>query len=101
MYKRQFLKLDGAYPSVANAGNGTYGYVSEETLHFNPSVTGDALVFANDLIATSGTSAKLNESAFKYGVASAVNGIIGIVSAANPGATYGNGAALCAGWQHL
>jgi hypothetical protein len=96
-----FLRLDGFYPSVANAKAGLYAYVSEENLHFNPNATGDALVFAADLVATSGSSPKLSESAYNYGLSTSVNGIVPLYSALNTGATYGNGASLCAGWQHL
>jgi hypothetical protein len=94
-----FLKLDGFYPSAANAAVGRYGYVSEENLHFNPSATGDALQFSKDLTATSGS--KVNESTYNYGVGLAANGIVGIYSALNPNATWGNGGLLCSGWQHL
>jgi hypothetical protein len=96
-----FLRLDGFYPSVANAKTGLYSYVSEENLHANPTLSGDALTFVNDLVATSGSSPKLSESAYNYGLSTSVNGIVPLYSALNTGATYGNGAALCAGWQHL
>jgi hypothetical protein len=96
-----FLRLDGFYPSVANAKTGLYSYVSEENLHANPTLTGDALTFVTDLTATSGTSPKLSESAYNYGLSTSVNGIVPLYSTLNTGAAYGNGAALCAGWQHL
>lgn len=96
-----FLKLDGFYPSAANAAAGRYSYVSEENLHFHATSSGDELTFANDLTNTTVGSAKVGESAYNYGVGLAANGIVGIYSNLNPNASYGNGGLLCAGWQHL
>jgi hypothetical protein len=96
-----FLKLDGFYPSAANASAGRYGYVSEENLHFHLGSTGDELTFANDLINQTVGSTKVSESAFNYGVGNTANGIVGIYSNLNPNATYGNGGFFCSGWQHL
>jgi hypothetical protein len=95
-----FLRLDGFYPSVANATMGRYSYVSEENLHANPTNTGDALQFVTDLTATSGP--KVTESAYNYGsTTQPAAGIVQINSAVNTTAPWGNGAALCSGWQHL
>jgi len=96
-----FLKLDGYYPSAANAAAGKYSYVSEENLHFHKTSTGDELTFANDLTNQTAGSNKVNESAYNYGVGLAANGIVGIFSNINLNATYGNSGLLCSGWQHL
>jgi hypothetical protein len=95
-----FLKLDGIYPSVANALTGLYGYVSQENLHGNPSATSDGKKLLADLTG-SGT-----ESALEYGLSPTVNGIVPIFSALNPNAAWGlnnNGAnpVFCSGWVHF
>jgi len=96
-----FLKLDGSYPSSANAELGRYGLVSQLLVHFHPGVTGDALVFANDLTNQTAGSPKINESAYNYGVGTVANGIVGIFSNLNPNAPWGNSGLSCGGWQHL
>jgi hypothetical protein len=92
-----FLRLNGVYPSVANASNGSYTYVSEENLHFNPNVDGDGAQFYNDL-ATTNNSNFPNESAFQYGVTPPQNGIVPAPEV-YASATWHNAANLCAGWQ--
>jgi len=55
-----FLRLDGFYPSTANAASGMYTYVTEENLHCSSALTaGDNLTFCQDLAGTGTTSVSL------------------------------------------
>jgi len=71
-----FLKLEGFYPSVANAQIGRYSYVSLENIHFNSAATAsmvggpnnDVWQFAQDLIRDN-PGGNLTESLLAYGFA--------------------------------
>jgi len=51
-----FLRLDGVYPSNVNAANGKYDLWTQEQLHCQSGITGDALTFCGDLAGKNSTT---------------------------------------------